>query len=55
MVQKYVYILLFKACRNTNLNSPPPLIDFNNINITFYSFHFADEKNFTILSYRGLI
>ena len=34
---------------------PPPLIDFNNINITFYSFHFADEKNFTILSYRGLI
>lgn len=34
---------------------PPPLIDFNNMNITFYSFHFADEKNFTILSYRGLI
>lgn len=28
---------------------------FNNMNITFYSFHFADEKNFTILSYRGLI
>ena len=25
------------------------------MNITFYSFHFADEKNFTILSYRGLI
>lgn len=34
---------------------PPPLTDFNNMNITFYSFHFADEKNFTILSYRGLI
>ena len=24
MYQKYVYILLFKTCRNTNLNSPPP-------------------------------
>lgn len=32
-----------------------PLINFNNIDITFYSFHFADEKNFTTLSYRGLI
>lgn len=31
------------------------LINFNNIDITFYSFHFADEKNFTTLSYRGLI
>ncbi len=45
MVQKYVYILLFKACRNTIRIYPSPLIDFNNINITFYSFHFADEKN----------
>lgn len=25
MYQKYVYILLFKTCRNTNLNSPPPI------------------------------
>lgn len=33
----------------------PPLINFNNIDITFYSFHFAYEKNFTTLSYRGLI
>lgn len=32
-----------------------PLINFNNIDITFYSFHFADEKNFTTLSYRGVI
>lgn len=54
MVQKYVYILLFKACRNT-ISEFTPLINFNNIDITFYSFHFADEKNFTTLSYRGLI
>lgn len=52
MVQKYVYILLFKEKYKLEFT---PLINFNNIDITFYSFHFADEKNFTTLSYRGLI
>lgn len=38
MVQKYVYILLFKACRNTNLNSPPPLLEkINNLYIKLFS------------------
>lgn len=37
MYQKYVYILLFKTCRNTNLNSPPLLEKINNLYIKLFS------------------
>lgn len=37
MYQKYVYILLFKTCRNTNLNLPPLLVKINNLYIKLFS------------------
>lgn len=50
-----MYIFYYSKHVEIQIRIYPTSIDFNNMNITFYSFHFADEKNFTILSYRGLI
>lgn len=50
-----MYIFYYSKRVEIQIRIYPTLIDFNNMNITFYSFHFADEKNFTTLSYRGLI
>ena len=52
MYQKYVYILLFKTCRNTNLNSPPPYE--RKLTICISSF-FHPQNGMTILEGINLV
>lgn len=51
MYQKYVYILLFKTCRNTNLNLPPLLVKINNLYIKL----FHPQNGMTILEGINLV